>query len=164
VNQDESDRLAQLINIAELNFLRVRSTGDDWFHVSAGARGRIVCAGDLGTVERWLLRYTELIDAEVRLATRSRADLELEEMAVGPAAVERTGWPDGPQLRDPDVDAAALVHCAVVTSQLGALSELLFCNPGALRDGGDRLRITEFTTVLRRAAETLDGLLPPPPA
>ena len=69
------------------------------FQVTAGARGRVVCTGDLVTVEQWLSLDNERIDAEVRRATRSQADLELEEMTLegmsGARAADWTGdgWP-----------------------------------------------------------------------
>ena len=167
MDQDETDRLARLHSLAERNFLRVRWTGGAAFEVTAGARGRVVCTGDLVTVEQWLLLDNERIDAEVRHATRSQADLELEEMTLegmsGARAAtgrEMAGHPRPAVDGDRDVDTSVVVHCAVITGQLSALSELLFRNPGALGDGDDPLHITEFTAILRRAADTLDRLLP----
>ena len=75
---------------------------------------------------------------------------------------EQAAVPADPRLaadRASDVETSVVVQCAVITSQLGALSELLFRNPGALADR-EGLRTTEFTAVLRQAADTLDGLLP----
>jgi hypothetical protein len=162
VNSDEQERVARVRSLAEKNFLGVRRIDDAAFQITAGARGRVVCAGDLAAVERWLLSYSERIDAEVRRATRSQADLELEEMTDAVADHEQAAVPADPRLaadRASDVETSVVVQCAVITSQLGALSELLFRNPGALADR-DGLRITEFTAVLRQAADTLDGLLP----
>ena len=171
MDQDETDRVSRLRALAERNFMRVRSGAGGELQITAGARGRVVSAGDLGAVERWLLRYDERIDAEVRRATQSEADIELAEIAGSrPASGGSPG--DHPGLAPPgrsDVDAAAVVHCAVITSQLAALSELLFRNPSALLGSDpvhedplheDPLRIGDFTQLLRRAADTLDGLRP----
>ena len=161
-------REVRLRSLAEKNFLHLGRTRDDAYRITAGARGKVVCAGDLDTVEQWLLRYNERIEAEVRRATRSREDDELEIMAGGgpvSATMADLAAPDPPTARrvEPDVDAAAVVHCAVITSQLGTLSELLFCNPDLLLgDVDDPLHMAEFIAVLRRAADTLEGLLPRP--
>jgi hypothetical protein len=162
VNSDEQERVAKVRSLAEKNFLGVRGIGGAAFQITAGARGRVVCAGDLAAVEHWLIRYNERIDAEVRRATRSQADLELEEMTNAVADPGQPVVPVDPRLaadHAADVETSVVVQCAVITSQLGELSELLFRNPGALGDR-DGLRITEFTAVLRQAADTLDGLLP----
>jgi len=164
MDQDESDRVARLHTLAEQNFLRVRSGAGGALRITAGAHGRVVCAGDLAAVEQWLLRYNERIDAEVRRATRSQADLELEEMTREPATTDEAE-PHGDQLGamdgDSDVAATVVVQCAVITSQLAALTELLFRNPDALLgDGDDPMRSVEFGQFLRRSADTLDGLLP----
>jgi hypothetical protein len=67
----------------------------------------------------------------------------------------------GAMAGDSDVAATVVVQCAVITSQLAALTELLFRNPDALLGkGDDPMRIIEFGRLLRRAADTLDGLLP----
>ena len=93
--------MARVRSLAEQNFLGVRRDRRRAFQITAGARGRVVCAGDLAAVERWLLRYNERIDAEVRRATLSQADLELEEMT------HAVGRSDRPPVHDPRLAADA---------------------------------------------------------